>query len=113
MNNASASTQPTTLFITSELEEAIFLADQLLFMSASPGRIIESMQVDLPHPRTFETDQRRDRRTLEIFLLEHLQPERIAIHRERALEITHPQRDAFDGTDQRGRHNPSAPGFMT
>ena len=49
------STQPTTLFITSELEEAIFLADQLLFMSASPGRIIESMQVDLPHPRTFET----------------------------------------------------------
>ena len=40
---------------TSELEEAIFLADQLLFMSASPGRIIESMAIDLPHPRTFAT----------------------------------------------------------
>lgn len=49
------STHSTTLFITSELEEAIFLADQLLFMSASPGRIIESMEIDLPHPRTFET----------------------------------------------------------
>ncbi len=48
-------THSTTLFITSELEEAIFLADQLLFMSASPGRIIESMEIDLPHPRTFET----------------------------------------------------------
>ena len=48
-------TRSTTLFITSELEEAIFLADQLLFMSAAPGRIIESMEIDLPHPRTFET----------------------------------------------------------
>jgi NitT/TauT family transport system ATP-binding protein len=49
------STRPTTLFITSELEEAIFLADQLLFMSPSPGRIIRTMEVDLPHPRTFAT----------------------------------------------------------
>jgi NitT/TauT family transport system ATP-binding protein len=48
-------TRSTTLFITSELEEAIFLADQLLFMSAPPGRILESMEIDLPHPRTFET----------------------------------------------------------
>ena len=49
------STHSTTLFITSELEEAIFLADQLLFMSAAPGRIIESIEIDLPHPRSFET----------------------------------------------------------
>jgi NitT/TauT family transport system ATP-binding protein len=45
----------TTLFITSELEEAIFLADRILFMSASPGRIVRSIEVDLPHPRTFDT----------------------------------------------------------
>jgi NitT/TauT family transport system ATP-binding protein len=49
------STHSTTLFITSELEEAIFLADQLLFMSPSPGRIMRTMAVDLPHPRTFAT----------------------------------------------------------
>jgi NitT/TauT family transport system ATP-binding protein len=48
-------TRSTTLFITSELEEAIFLADQLLFMSTAPGRIIETMEVDLPHPRTLAT----------------------------------------------------------
>jgi NitT/TauT family transport system ATP-binding protein len=46
-------TRLTTLFITSELEEAMFLADRLLFMSAAPGRIVSEMEVDLPHPRTF------------------------------------------------------------
>jgi NitT/TauT family transport system ATP-binding protein len=47
-------TQLTTLFITSELEEAMFLADRLLFMSAAPGRIVGELEVDLPHPRRFE-----------------------------------------------------------
>jgi NitT/TauT family transport system ATP-binding protein len=44
----------TTLFITSELEEAIFLADRILIMGDSPGRIIATIDVDLPHPRNLE-----------------------------------------------------------
>lgn len=44
----------TTLFITAELEEAIFLADRILFMGGSPGRIVRTIEVDLPHPRTFD-----------------------------------------------------------
>lgn len=44
----------TTLFITSELEEAIFLADRIFIMGAAPSRIVRSIEVDLPHPRTFE-----------------------------------------------------------
>jgi NitT/TauT family transport system ATP-binding protein len=44
----------TTLFITSELEEAIFLADRVLIMGDSPARIVATIEVDLPHPRTFE-----------------------------------------------------------
>ena len=47
-------TRLTTLFITSELEEAIFLADRVLVMSGSPARIVKSVEVDLPHPRKFE-----------------------------------------------------------
>lgn len=47
-------TQLTTVFITSELEEAIFLADRILIMGNAPSRIVHSLEVDLPHPRTFE-----------------------------------------------------------
>jgi len=42
------------VFITSELEEAIFLADRILIMGNAPSRIVHSLEVDLPHPRTFE-----------------------------------------------------------
>ena len=47
-------TRLTTLFISSELEEAIFLADRVLVMSGSPARIVKTVEVDLPHPRKFE-----------------------------------------------------------
>jgi NitT/TauT family transport system ATP-binding protein len=47
-------TQLTTLFITSDLEEAIFLADRVLVMSGAPAKIVKTVEVDLPHPRSFE-----------------------------------------------------------
>lgn len=45
---------PTTLFITSEIEEAIFLADVIHIMDATAGRIGSTIKVDLPRPRTFD-----------------------------------------------------------
>lgn len=47
-------TRLTTLFITSELEEAIFLADRILVMGDTPSRIVKAIEVDFPHPRSFD-----------------------------------------------------------
>ena len=41
----------TAVFITHDLEEAIYLGDRVLVLSANPGRIIEQIAVDLPRPR--------------------------------------------------------------
>ena len=41
----------TVLFVTSEIDEAIFLADTLVLMSNKPGRIIKSTAIKLPRPR--------------------------------------------------------------
>lgn len=41
----------TALFITHDVPEAVFLADRVLVFSASPGRLVESVAIDLPRPR--------------------------------------------------------------
>jgi len=45
----------TALFVTHSIDEAIFLADQVVVMATNPGRIAEIISVDLPRPRSVET----------------------------------------------------------
>jgi sulfonate transport system ATP-binding protein len=44
----------TVIFVTHDVDEAIFLADRVLIMSAAPGRIIEDVPVPLTRPRNPE-----------------------------------------------------------
>src|SRR3569832_255955 len=42
----------TVLFVTHDIDEAILLSDRICVMSARPGRIVRTIPVDLPRPRS-------------------------------------------------------------
>ncbi len=43
--------RPTILFVTHDLREALSLADRVLFLSASPGRVMLDLPLSMPRPR--------------------------------------------------------------
>jgi len=41
----------TVLFVTHSVEEAVFLSDRVVVLTRSPGRIKDTVEIDLPRPR--------------------------------------------------------------
>lgn len=41
----------TILFVTHDIDEAVYLADRVVVLGESPCRVLEIIEVDLPHPR--------------------------------------------------------------
>jgi sulfonate transport system ATP-binding protein len=64
----------TSLFITTDIDEAIFLADRLLIMTCMPTRVREVIDVPLPRPRSRE---------------QVLADEKANLIKEQALELLH------------------------
>jgi NitT/TauT family transport system ATP-binding protein len=58
-----SATRKTSLFVTHQIDEAVLLADRIIVMGRSPGRIREIIAVDLPRPRDEEI--KRSRRFME------------------------------------------------
>jgi NitT/TauT family transport system ATP-binding protein len=55
----AARTGATVLFITHDLEEAIYLGDRIVAMRPNPGRFELSFEIDLPRPRDQLTTRER------------------------------------------------------
>jgi NitT/TauT family transport system ATP-binding protein len=47
-------TAKTIVFVTHDIEEAVYLGDSVVVLTARPARIREEVKIDLPRPRTLE-----------------------------------------------------------
>lgn len=65
-------TASTILFVTHDVEEAIYLADRIFIMSAHPGTIVEDVQVPFDRPRSLELKQRNEFHELQNYVLGRL-----------------------------------------
>jgi len=67
----------TVLFVTHDIEEAIFLASRVVVMTARPGRIKAEVAVDLPHPRHYTIKTSPEFSVLKARLTEEIRAEAV------------------------------------
>ena len=65
-------TASTIVFVTHDVEEAIYLADRIFIMSAHPGTIVEDVQVPFDRPRNLDLKQRNEFHELQSYVLGRL-----------------------------------------
>ena len=69
----------TVLFVTHDIEEAIFMANRVVVMSARPGRIKADVPVKFPHPRHYTVKTTPEFSALKAQLTEDIRVEAIKI----------------------------------
>ncbi|PYP86314.1 MAG: sulfonate ABC transporter ATP-binding protein [Candidatus Angelobacter sp. Gp1-AA117] len=65
-------TASTILFVTHDVEEAVYLADRIFIMSAHPGTIVEDVEVPFARPRDLALKERNDFHELQSYVLGRL-----------------------------------------
>ena len=70
--------QKTVIFVTHDIEEAVFMASRVVTMTARPGRIKSITPVDLPHPRHYTIKASPEFSALRLQLTEEIRGEAIA-----------------------------------
>ena len=69
----------TVLFVTHDIEEAVFMASRVVVMTARPGRIKADVPVDLPHPRRYTVKTTPAFNALKARLIEEIRVEAVAV----------------------------------
>jgi NitT/TauT family transport system ATP-binding protein len=83
----------SVLFVTHDIEEAVFLSDRVFVMSASPGRILRELSVALPRPRDADLVDTAA-------FLEHVHEIRVLVRREGLAGIGESPAGAAHGKDR-------------
>jgi NitT/TauT family transport system ATP-binding protein len=72
------SAKKTVLFVTHDIDEAIFMANRVAVFSARPGRIKSDIAVNLPHPRHYTVKTTPEFMELKARLTEEIRAEALA-----------------------------------
>ena len=87
----------TVVFVTHDIDEALFLADRVIVMTHRPGRLLADIPIEFPRPRHRE-------------LL--TAPEFVAIKRQ-CLRLLHGEHEQFKQPDPLSRLSPLGPSLIT
>ncbi|HSH99714.1 MAG TPA: ABC transporter ATP-binding protein [Reyranella sp.] len=69
----------TVMFVTHDIEEAIFMASRVVVFTRRPGRIKSEVPVDLPHPRPYTVKTSPEFIALKARLTEEIRYEALAV----------------------------------
>lgn len=70
--------QKTVLFVTHDIDEAIFMANRVVVFTARPGRIKTEVATDFPHPRPYTIKTSPEFMAIKARLTEEIRAEAIA-----------------------------------
>lgn len=84
-------TRKTAVYVTHQISEAIYLGDQVIVVSARPGRVKEVVPVDLPRPRSLRVKRQPGFIELEEHIWNLIQEEAaktgMLVHEEERVEV--------------------------
>ena len=69
----------TVLFVTHDVEEAVYMSDRVAVMTNRPGRIKSIVPIDLPRPRSYDMIATPDFAEKQRHVLQEIRSESIAI----------------------------------